>query len=192
MVAIGVTGHRDLREPNAVSLTIDRALQQILAYYGPEDLRVISPLAEGADRLLVWRALEKYPLALIVPLPLAVDEYLRDFKTPSSKAAFKTLLAQASQVVRLPPQPTREESYLSAGLYVLDHSDVLVAMWDGGPPRGTGGTADIVAEARRRGLPLAWIRVERKGMTVPSAGAGRSLSSWTIYEGFPSGFGDLV
>jgi hypothetical protein len=36
---------------------------------------------------------------------------------------------------------------------VVDPSDVLVAVWDGEPARRLGGTADVVAYARERGVP---------------------------------------
>ena len=31
---------------------------------------------------------------------------------------------------------------------------MLVAVWDGQPARGLGGTADVVAYARQRGVPM--------------------------------------
>jgi hypothetical protein len=36
----------------------------------------------------------------------------------------------------------------------VDRSDVLLAVWDGRPARGFGGTGDVVAYARRRGVPV--------------------------------------
>lgn len=35
---------------------------------------------------------------------------------------------------------------------------MLLALWDGAPARGPGGTAAIVAYARERGLPVYWAR----------------------------------
>jgi hypothetical protein len=37
---------------------------------------------------------------------------------------------------------------------MLDHADRLFAVWDGKPARGYGGTADVVTEARNRGMPV--------------------------------------
>ena len=37
---------------------------------------------------------------------------------------------------------------------VPDRSSVLVAVWDGQPSRGLGGTADVVAYARQRSVPV--------------------------------------
>jgi hypothetical protein len=35
--------------------------------------------------------------------------------------------------------------------------------WDGKPARGYGGTADVVAEARNKGIPVTVIRPEGAG-----------------------------
>jgi hypothetical protein len=43
---------------------------------------------------------------------------------------------------------------------VADQCDALVAVWDGQPARGRGGTADIVAYARKKRRPLAWIKMQ--------------------------------
>jgi hypothetical protein len=90
-------------------------------------LVVLSALAEGADRLVAQRVLTRANARLIVPLPLARDEYMQDFESDESKREFLDLLARADEVLDLPPQPTRNEAYRAAGLYVLDHCDVLIA-----------------------------------------------------------------
>ena len=40
---------------------------------------------------------------------------------------------------------------------MLAKADRLFAVWDGQPARGYGGTADVVAEARARGIPVTVI-----------------------------------
>jgi hypothetical protein len=185
MLNIGVTGHREIRDPERISQAVDNVLEHIMVIYEASRLQVVSPLAEGADRILVWRALQKFPLHLIVPLPLEIDDYLLEFKSAASRAAFKTLLEKADQIIHLPLRDTREECYLAAGRYVLDHSKVLVALWDGEPARGIGGTAQIVCEARERGMPLAWIQVSRwdGGPSMCEAGAAAAVP--VSYENFP-------
>jgi len=42
-------------------------------------------------------------------------------------------------------------AYLAASQYLIDRCDLLVAVWDGSPPTGSGGTADAVAYAREQG-----------------------------------------
>lgn len=185
MVAIGVSGHRRLGYPVAVSQVVDQVLLRIRTLYGTEDWTLVSSLAEGADRLVVWRALELTTVRLVVPLPLAPEDYQRDFENTASRAAFQSMLESADKVIQLPPQLTRQGSYLAAGRYVLDRSDVLVAVWDGEPARGMGGTGQIVAEARERGLPLAWIGVSRPD--IASISSPRGEIPPISYERFPPG-----
>ena len=130
MVAVGVSGHRNLPDLDNVSNAVDEALREILAAFGYNSLQVISQVEEGADRVIVWRAMANYSVRLIVPLPLEMSKYMLDFKSISSKAEFITVLEQADQVFELPAEDTREACYLASGIYVLDHSDVLIAVWD--------------------------------------------------------------
>jgi hypothetical protein len=186
MVAVGVSGHRNLPDLEIVSNAVDEALREILAVFGDNSLQVISPLAEGADRLVAWRAMANYSVRLVVPLPLEMSDYMLDFKSISSKAEFITLLEQADQVFELTAEDTREACYLDAGMYILDHSDVLIAVWDGAPARGIGGTAEIVTEARERGMPIAWVQVAGKKQATDSK-TGRKVKSMNVYyERFPN------
>lgn len=50
--------------------------------------------------------------------------------------------------------------YATIGQMLVRQADLLIALWDGKPPRGRGGTADVVAEARRSGVPVIWIDTE--------------------------------
>lgn len=50
----------------------------------------------------------------------------------------------------------RRLAYLRAGLQMAA-CDALIAVWDGQPARGVGGTADIVGAARHLGTPICWI-----------------------------------
>ena len=51
-------------------------------------------------------------------------------------------------------QGSDEDCYLAAGHRVVELSDLMLAVWDGSPAKGKGGTADVVAYAVRRGVPL--------------------------------------
>ena len=76
-----------------------------------------------------------------------------------SRREFDLLLGRASAVVELDgarEPPGREgEWYEAAGRLMLGHSDVLIAIWDGQPAAGRGGTAEIVAEAVELGVIAA-------------------------------------
>ena len=165
MGTIGVTGHRLLPDPAAMAQAVDAALDRIVALAGWDGATVVTSLAEGADRLVADRARARPGWAIEVVLPLEVDDYAADFADAASVDAYRELLDTAASVTVVGPAATREDAYLAAGLAVLRRSDVLVAVWDGLPARGVGGTADIVGRARAEGRPLVWLS------TDPSTGA---------------------
>lgn len=118
---------------------------------------MVSALAEGADRVVARRVLARAGNGLTAVLPMPPADYRKDFATDASQQDFTALLAAADEVVEMPAQPTRWQAYKAAGVYGLDRADVVLAIWDGLTARGVGGTAEIVAMARARRLPLAWI-----------------------------------
>jgi hypothetical protein len=63
----------------------------------------------------------------------------------------------------MPFRTSNREAYMAASEYVLDEVDAMVAVWDGGPSGGHGGTADVVAAARRRGLAVTVVWPEGAG-----------------------------
>lgn len=171
-VRVGVTGHRRIDDLEGVSAAVRDVLRRVRERFGeagdggpagagPVALRLeaVSPLAEGADRIVACAVLEEAGAALTVPLPFPADEYGTDFTTLASRAEFDRLLARATRVEVMPPAATRGEGLERAGRWMVEHSDVLLALWDGAPSRGRGGTAEIVAYARDRGLPMYWIHI---------------------------------
>lgn len=171
IVALGITGHRYLAEMDKVMAGVDRAVQRILGTFPDSNFRVLSSLAEGADRILAKRFLLIPNTSLWVPLPVPEEEYLKDFETSESKEEFMYLFGKAERVINLPVTGKREEGYLAAGKFVLENSDCLLAIWDGKPAQGAAGTAEIVTMARERGLPLAWVHAGNRnpGTNIPSS-----------------------
>ncbi|MEZ5182083.1 MAG: hypothetical protein R2702_09440 [Acidimicrobiales bacterium] len=157
---MGVTGHRSLADPAGVRASVDAVLDRL-----DPPLTAVSSLAEGADRLVARAVLDRPAGRLVALLPLEPAEYAADFGDGASVEEFNELLDAADEVRVIAPPPdddgSREAAYERAGLAVLEGADVLVALWDGGPGRGRGGTADLVAEARRRGRPVEVVDVER-------------------------------
>jgi hypothetical protein len=123
----------------------------------PFALRVASPLAEGADRLVAEAGLAA-GAELNIPLPFPQPEYEKDF--PSSVPAFRALLAKghafALDGLRDDNGPAQAESYEAVGRFVVRNSDFLIAIWDGKRERGQGGTGQIVSYALRVGMPVWW------------------------------------
>ncbi|HYN70295.1 MAG TPA: hypothetical protein VEX41_08800 [Candidatus Eisenbacteria bacterium] len=137
----------------------------------PVAMTVMSALAEGADRLIAGAVLARPDAELEAALPVARADYRRDFDDQASRAEFDELLGRAVEVTNLPVAPSREEAYQQAGRYVVERSDVLIAIWDGRPARGVGGTAEVVAYARQRGVPVVAID-PRGGIVLDETDAG--------------------
>ena len=121
------------------------------------ELRLISALAEGADRLAAREAI-RLGAELDVVLPFPREDYEKDF--PDAVADFRELLSMA-RVFTLDGfrdgGAAQTESYEAAGRFVVGNCDLLLAVWDGARARGRGGTAEIVSYAIRVGVPVWWI-----------------------------------
>lgn len=184
MPTLGVTGHRILTDLAPLTEAVDRVLTAMERDLGDAPLRVLSPLAQGGDQLVAARALAR-GADLIVPLPLPLDAYRDTFTTEEALHTFDQLLTQAQQVLPLPPAGSLEEAYTACGIYILEHCDVLIALWDGLPAQGPGGTAEVVQHARAHSLPLAWIHA---GNRHPDSGEATTLGAGqgaVTYERWP-------
>lgn len=148
MTAIAVTGHLDLAE-GTVPL-VRAALRALLARYRPEDLTGLSCLAPGADSLFAEAVLTAGG-RLVAVLPCA--RYGESLTGPQ-RPLFDRLAAAAAETVTLPRPVPDDAAYRAANAELLLRADLLVAVWDGREGRGPGGTADMVAEARRAGVPV--------------------------------------
>lgn len=163
-LVFGVTGHRDLVSEDipGFKATVKQVFEVVQSRYPHSQLRLLSPLAEGADRLAAEVALDLEG-ELLVPLPMPLEDYETDFATPKSKQEFRSLLDKASQKIVLPPAPAlpsspnsksqsvRERQYEEVGIYVVRHSHFLLALWDGNP--GLPGGTDSIARFRVEGVP---------------------------------------
>jgi hypothetical protein len=164
-LVIGVTGHRDLREEDREPLEtqVCRIFADLQSHYPHTPLVLLSPLAEGADRLVARVALEG-GIRLIVPLPMPRELYEQDFQTEASCDEFNKLLQQAERWFELPLHGSnregeaqiqdlaRDRQYARVGAYIALHSQILIALWDGQYTQKEGGTAQIV-ELQLQGVP---------------------------------------
>jgi hypothetical protein len=161
---IAITGHRGL--PAATERLVDHAIRDQLGAYAGPDLVGIGNLADGADQLFAQAVLDVGgQLEVIAP----AARY-RDGLPQSSHAAYDALLAKASHVDRLNRTESTEQAHMEASTAMLARADQLFAVWDGQPARGYGGTADVVAEARRQGLPVTiiWPEGARREQATPA------------------------
>jgi hypothetical protein len=141
---IGLTGHQQM----------SRATQKAVAERLTEELERASPctgicsLAAGADQLFAEVVLQTgNQLSVVVPSA----GYESTFPEPADLEHYRALLAQASTVDQLDHAEPNEQAFYEAGKEVARRSDLLLAVWDGQPAAGIGGTADVVTFAREQG-----------------------------------------
>jgi len=149
---IGLTGHQNI--PTQALEHVRRGINGVLDNL-KDDLIGVSSLAAGADQLFASLVLERGGRLEIV---LPCRRYEKTFSRPEDLGNFRTLLGKAASVETLGFDEPSEEAYLAAGCRVVDLSDLLLAIWDGQPARGKGGTGDIVEYARSRAtrLEIVW------------------------------------
>jgi len=145
---IGLSGHQDI-PPEALTY-VKNGITDIISQV-KEGLVGISALAAGADQLFASLILEQGGRLQII---ISCQGYETIFSDPDDLERFHLLLGRAEKVETLNYPEPGEDAYLAAGYRVVDSSDFLIAVWDGEPARGKGGTGDIVQYARHRGLPV--------------------------------------
>jgi hypothetical protein len=147
---VGATGHQNLPSESVARIADDLRKQLI----NESDLVGISSLAIGADQLFTSIVLSLGGrLEVIIPS----EGYENTFDDPDSLERYHFYLRNATSVYRLPFREPSEAAFFEAGKEVVNRSDRLIAVWDGKPAQGLGGTADIVAYAKSRGLPTTVI-----------------------------------
>jgi hypothetical protein len=151
--AVGFTGHRELANPAAVAAGIRAALDRLAAAAGP--LSAVGSVASGADTLFFEEAATR-GMPLFVVLPFPIERFKADF-SPTDWDRVTPLLARALRVDEVCDSSCGDEAYLEAGVTTVDRCDVLLAVWNGKPAAGVGGTAEIVEYARATGKPMVLI-----------------------------------
>ncbi|MFI4986446.1 MAG: DUF4231 domain-containing protein [Alphaproteobacteria bacterium] len=202
VLRLGVTGHRPNRLSEAslprleqqvgeVMALLEGVLAEVQAAHGyvysaerPPHLRVVSALAQGADTLVAETALAR-GAELEAPLPFALADYERDFPQGAARERLHHLVGRASAVCELAGSRAREpESYEAVGRLVVKQCDVLLAIWDGEPAAGRGGTAMIVAYAQQLGLPVLWLHATAEQPAGLLAADGRARAGEATLTAF--------
>ncbi|MFI7677203.1 hypothetical protein [Actinophytocola sp. NPDC049390] len=149
MTRLAVTGHRGLSA--ATTALVDAALRSEIANRTKSgDLVGLSCIADGADTLFARAVLDHGgTLHVIVP----AHKY-RDGLPEDHHPTYDALLTEAAEVTHLDHVESDSEAHMNASLRMLVDADELLAIWDGQPARGYGGTADVVHVARDQGIPV--------------------------------------
>ena len=170
----GVSGHRDLVLADLPMLRaqIEIIFERFRLAYPDASFELLTPLADGADRVAAEAALA-CDIKLLVPMPMAQDEYERDFTTAASRDQFRRLLVAAKSKWELrddarnkadvSDSDLRAQRYAAVGDYIARKSHLLILLWDGRDNDKVGGTAWV---KKRREY---WVRRARDGEDVPDA-----------------------
>jgi hypothetical protein len=152
MTRLAITGHRGLSEKTTA--LVDAALRREISKRAGDCVLVgLSCIADGADALFA-RAILDHGGTLYVIVP--ARKY-RDGLPQDHHATYDTLMAEAADIIRLDHVESDSEAHMDASLRMLADADELLAVWDGQPARGHGGTADVVAAAHDQGVQVTVI-----------------------------------
>lgn len=152
MTTIAVSGHRGL-QPQTAQL-VDAAIRVELGRYADsDDLTGLSCLADGADQIFATAVLDAGgELEVYIPA-----EQYRAGLPSDCWPSYDALFSRASAIHALERIESTPQAHLAASAAMLEHADLLFAVWDQEPARGYGGTADIVAFARAHDVPVTVI-----------------------------------
>jgi uncharacterized phage-like protein YoqJ len=162
-ITIGVTGHRDIIETKELHEKVVALFTDISTKYPNYKIKLLSPLADGADRYVAKIFLElkkRYPKwELIVPMPFHKKRYMEDFNEISKKE-FLNYLNMATETYKV--KNIENDNYKSLGYHIVENSHTLLALWDGTFNHKSGGTGDVVNYAKNRRKDIVHFYCERK------------------------------
>jgi hypothetical protein len=166
-IIVGVTGHRDLRPEDGVALeeAVGRIFDRLRSAYPTTPLLALTPLAEGADRLLARVAIAR-SIPYLVPTPLPLAQYRDDFAAPAKEefdalergalASYAMPYFEDNDAFNVGQAQRRAQQYALVGAHVAQASHVLIAVWNGERSTAVGGTAQIV-RFRCYGIPVRYL-----------------------------------
>jgi len=156
---VGITGHQRLDDPSTwswVESTLNNELDALLT-----PVIAVSSLAIGADQLFASTVVHRGgKIHTVIPF----QGYERTF-VPRDLDSYRRILSKATVVEIMETEGTDEDKYLAAGKRIVELADLMIAVWDGKPAKGKGGTADVVAYAIQRGIRVIHINTMNQTVT---------------------------
>lgn len=158
-----VSGHRNLGSAETSQWVANELTKTTAAV---RITRGLTCLAIGADQLFA-EVLLTHQIGYTAVIPCALYE---DSFSPEELVGYRRLLQQAKDQYLLPTfnEPS-DPAYMAAGKYIVENCELLIAVWNGQPAKGLGGTGDVVAYALSRRIPVLHINpVSREVRDVQS------------------------
>lgn len=153
-LAIGFTGHRRLSDEVKSRAAILKLLQEWKAR-APGIVYGVSSAASGGDLLFAESCLQ-LGLPIRILLPMQKTQFQEDFDEATWERALR-VMDQALSVEVTGSGESRDDRYYECGIETVLQSQLLLALWDGEPSQGLGGTENIVIYAKDQGRPVVWI-----------------------------------
>ena len=146
---VGITGHRDFLQSE-----IKHYKKQIKEYLlklsksTDKPLLLLSPLADGADRIFI-EAGKELGLEYEAIISISIRLYLKDFDENSllihAKKYISIDIVDGKNVEDIKKYgPDRDKQYFPADKLLAKKCDTLVALWDGSYNQKIGSTANVV------------------------------------------------
>ncbi|MFD5737073.1 hypothetical protein ACFWIY_30310 [Streptomyces sioyaensis] len=145
---VGITGHRGLSA--AVEKLVRASLDAEVKKYEPTELCGVSCIADGPD---TWFAESVLAAGGRIEVVIPADQY-RDGLPSAHHVTYDALLRQAVEAHHTGMGESTSQAHMTGSEILVGLVDRLIAVWDGEAARGFGGTADVVAYARRTGVPV--------------------------------------
>lgn len=144
---VGITGHRGLRPEveERVRQLLDDTVKNLAG-----DLVGVSCIADGPDSWFAESILKRSgQLEVVIPA-----EKYRESLPVEHHALYDRLMRHASEVHHTGMAESDSAAHMAGSEILVGLVDELLAVWDGKPAWGYGGTADVVAYAERCGVPV--------------------------------------
>jgi hypothetical protein len=152
MVA-GFTGHQDIGTA-ATAAWVRRQIEAVVRNHRVE--LGITSLAIGADQLFA-AVLAEQKIAYVVIVPCKRYEETFD---RAGLAKYRHFLRLATEKRTLHFEEPSERAYFEAGRQIVDQANLIIAVWDGKPAKGLGGTGDIVRYAQGESRMIVHVNPE--------------------------------
>ncbi|MFD8354591.1 hypothetical protein ACFV1X_37405 [Streptomyces coelicoflavus] len=145
---VGITGHRGLSTD--VEDKVRGFLTGRVQQYDPAELVGVSCIADGPDSWFAEAVLRHGGRLEIVVPAAEYREGLPGWHHP----VYDRLISRAADTHHTGMTESTSQAHQAGSEILVGLVDELVAVWDGRPARGYGGTADVVAYAERTGVPV--------------------------------------
>lgn len=156
---IGVSGHRDLDDPNLIYKSCLKTFKRIQGKSADTPKILLCGMATGADQVAAEAAL-KVGWKVFAVLPMPKESYLDDFSA-LEQLSLESLLERCEKVIELPLAKQvdsdiydpRDQQYRNLGIYLLRNVQLMLLCWDGDESiePAPGGTLEV-AKLCRRGI----------------------------------------